>query len=66
MAVEPIVRLTRASVLDMHSTVRGISLVVHTIVPEKYRFWKTNQSGVYKRPIAVKSGPEGKVLIFRL
>ena len=47
MAVEPIVRLTRASILDMHSTERN----------------KTNQSGVYKRPIAVESGPEGKVLV---
>ena len=60
MAVEPIVRLPRTLVLEV---LRGISLVVHTIVPEKYRFWKTNQSGVCKRPIAVESGPQGKVLM---
>ena len=60
MAVEPIVRLTRTSVLEV---LRGITLVVHRIVPEKYRFWKTNQSGVCKRPIAVESGPQGKVLV---
>ena len=54
-------RLTRTLVLEV---LRGISLVVHTIVPEKYRVWKTNQSGVCKRPIAVESGPQGKVLVF--
>ena len=36
---------------------------MHTIVREKYRFWKTNQSGVSKRPITVEGGPEGKVLV---
>ena len=60
MAVEPIVRLTRTSVLEV---LRGISLVVHTIVPEKYRFWKSNQSGICKRPIAIESGAQGKVLV---
>ena len=60
MAVEPIVRLTRASVLEV---LRGITLVVHRIVPEKYRFWKTDQSWVCKKPIAVESGPQGKVLV---
>ena len=60
MAVEPIVRLPRTSVLEV---LRGISLAVHTIAPEKYRFWKTNQSGVCKRPIAVESRLEVKVLV---
>ena len=59
MAVEPIVRLTRTSVLEV---LRGIGLIAHTIVPEKNRFWKTNQSGVCKRPNAVESGPQGKAL----
>ena len=45
MAVELIVRLTRTPVLEI---LRGISLVVRTIVPEKYRFWKTNQWGMQK------------------
>ena len=36
MAVEPIVRLTRPEVIEVLSKV---SLVVHTLVPEKYRFW---------------------------
>ena len=60
MAVEPIMRLTSTSVLQL---LRGISLVVYTIVTEKYRFWKTNQSGVCKRSTAVESGPQGKVLV---
>ena len=52
-------RLTRPSVLDV---LKGIRLVIHTIVPEKYRFWKSNQSSVCKRPIALEIGPQGKVL----
>ena len=43
MADEPIVRLARPSVLDV---LKGIRLVIHTVVPEKYRFWQSNQSGV--------------------
>ena len=59
LSLEPIMRLTRPSVLDV---LKGIRLVIHTIVPEKYRFWKSNQSGVCKRPIALEIGPQGKVL----
>ena len=40
MAVEPIVRLTRPEVIEVLSKV---SLVVHTLVPEKYTFWTSNQ-----------------------
>ena len=58
LSLEPIMRLTRPSVLDV---LKGIRLVIHTIVPEKYRFWKSNQSSVCKRPIAHKIGPQGKV-----
>lgn len=60
MAVEPIVRLTRpevAHVLD------NISFVVHSIVPEKYRFWNSNLPGVCSHPVAVSSGPLGNVLV---
>ena len=42
MAVEPIVRLTRSAVLDV---LKEVNFVVHTVVPEKYRFWKSNQGG---------------------
>ena len=59
MAVEPIVRLTRPDVLEV---LKDVQLVAHTIVPEKYRFWKTNQSGVCNRPIAVTRGPHGFLL----
>jgi len=37
------VRLTRPDVIDVLSKV---SLDVHTLVPEKYRFWTSNQQGV--------------------
>ena len=53
-------RLTRTSVLQV---LRGIGLIVHTIIPEKNRFWKTNQNGVCERPNAVESGPQGKALV---
>ena len=59
LSLEPIVRLTRPSVLDV---LKGIRLVVHTTVPGKYRLWKSNQRGVCKRPIALEIGPQGKVL----
>jgi len=39
MAVEPIVRLTRPEIIEVLSKV---SFVVHTLVPEKYRFWTSN------------------------
>ena len=49
MAAEPIVQLLRPEVIEMLSKV---SLVVHTMVPEKYRFWTSNRQGV-----AIWSGP---------
>ena len=59
LSLEPIVRLTRPSVQDV---LKGIRLVIHTIVLEKYRVWKSNQRGVCKIPIALEIGPQGKVL----
>ena len=50
MAVEPIVRLTRPEVIEALSKV---SLVAHTLVPEKYRFWTSNQQGVCCHPVAI-------------
>ena len=58
MAVEPIVRLTRTEVLK---ELEQIKFVIHTIAPEKYRFWKSNQPGMCPRPIAVSTGPHGTV-----
>ena len=59
MAVEPIVRLTRPEVIEVLSKV---SLVVHTLVPEKYRFWTSNQQGVCCHPVAICPGRLGSVL----
>ena len=59
MAVEPIVRLTRAEVIEVSSKV---SLVVHTLVPEKYRFWTSNQQGVCCHPVAICPEPLGSIL----
>lgn len=60
MAVEPIIRITRPDVLKV---LEEVKFVVHTIVPEKYRFWKSNLAGVCPRPIAVCPGPQGSLLI---
>ena len=49
MGVEPIVRLTRTE--------------FHINAPEKYKFWKNNQPGMFSRPIAVSTGPHGTVLV---
>jgi len=36
--------------------------VVHTLVPEKYRFWTSNQQGVCCPPVAICPGPLGSIL----
>ena len=59
MAVEPIIRLTPPEVLKV---LEEVKFVVHTILPEQYRFWKSNQRGVCPRPIAVSNGPTGSIL----
>ena len=59
MAVEPIIRLTRADVLKV---LQDVTFLVHTIVPEQYRFWKSNQKGVCPHPISVSNGPTGSIL----
>ena len=56
----PVVRLTRPEVLEL---LKQIQFVAHTIVPEKYRFWKSNQTGVCPRPMAITSGPQGTILV---
>ena len=60
MAVEPIVRLTRPEVIEVLSKV---SLVVHTLVPEKYRFWTSNQQEVCCHPVAICPGPPDSILV---
>ena len=52
MAVEPIIRVTRPNVLK-----------VHRVIPEKYRYWKTNLAGGCPQPIAVCPGPQRSFLI---
>ena len=59
MVVEPIVRLTRPEVIEVLSKV---SLVVQTLVPEKYRFWTSNQQEVCCHPVAICPGPLGSIL----
>ena len=59
LSVEPIVRLTRPEVIEVFSKV---SLVVHTLVLEKYRFWTSYQQGVCCQPAAICPGTLGSVL----
>ena len=62
MAVEPIVRLTRLTRPDVTEVLSKVSLVGHTLVPEKYRFWTSNQQGVCCHPVAICPEPLGSVL----
>ena len=50
MAIDPITRLTRPEVIKV---LRKVEVVAHTIVPEKYRFWASNQQGVCKHTVVV-------------
>ena len=60
MAVKPIVRLTRPEVIQV---LESISFLVHSIVPEKYRYWKSNLPGACSHPVAICSGPLGIILV---
>ena len=41
----------------------NITFVVHTIVPEKYRVWKSNLPGPCSHPVAVCTCPLGSILV---
>ena len=60
MAVEPIVRLTRPEVIQV---LESIAFVVHSIVPEKYRYWKSNLPGACSHPVAICPGPLGIIFV---
>ena len=60
MAVDVIVLLTRIAVINV---LEKVPYVVHTILPEKYRFWKSNTPELYPHPISVTVGPFGKLLV---
>ena len=59
MAVDPSLRLSNESVIN---TLREADLVVHQMVPEKYRFTETNKIGMYPHPVAITLGRQGKLL----
>ena len=52
-------RLTRLEVVEV---LNKASVVIPTIVPEKYRFWTSNQQDVCSHPVAISPGPLGSVL----
>ena len=58
MAVDVIVLLTRIAVINV---LEKVPYVVHTILPEKYRFWKSNMPELCPHPISV--GRFGKLLV---
>ena len=62
MAVDVIVLLTRIAVINVLEKVPCV-YVVHTILPEKYRFWKSNMPELYSHPISVTVSPFGKLLV---
>ena len=58
MAVDVIVLLTRIAVINV---LEKVPYVVHTILPKKYRFWKSNMPELCLHPISV--GRFGKLLV---
>ena len=56
MAVDPILRLTNEIILNL---LDKVSFVVHTIVPETYKFWKSNLPDAYPHPTGICLGPPG-------
>ncbi len=59
-AVEPVIKRTRESII---TALEGSDGVVHTILPERYKFWKSNQVGNYPPLIDVCTGKYGHLLV---
>lgn len=60
MAVEPIILLTTPELLEL---LTSIKLAVYTLVPEKYRMWRSNRPGMYPHPVYVVCGAFGTLLV---
>ena len=63
MNVDSIIRLRAPEVL---TTLDNINYVVHQLIPEKYRFSDSNNSGMFPHPIATYFGKHGKLLFLDL
>ncbi len=59
-AVDSVCRLTQPQVIQC---LTQIVAVVHTLLPETYKYWKSNVPGLYPHPIAICTGPPGHLLI---
>ncbi|XP_014671541.1 PREDICTED: uncharacterized protein LOC106812223 [Priapulus caudatus] len=59
MAVDVVLHLTKDTVLN---TLRSIDLVVHDLVPERYRLQDDNKPGMYPHPIDVEYDQHGSIL----
>lgn len=56
MAVDPILDLTADSFTH---AVRKVELVVHTLVPERFKFTEDNKVGAYPHPVAITNAGGG-------
>ncbi|CAC5404646.1 unnamed protein product [Mytilus coruscus] len=59
MAVDPILRLTAAQINEL---LTNVEYVIHTVVPETYKYWKSNLSNTYAHPVGICTGPSGFLL----
>lgn len=59
MAVDPILRLTAAQINEL---LNNVEYVIHTVVPETYKYWKSNLSNTYAHPVGICTGPSGFLL----
>ena len=60
MSVEPILRLASPEVVHQ---IEVAEYVIHTLVPETYKLWKSNMPGVVVHPVDICIGSTGKLLI---
>ena len=56
MAVDPILDLTADGVI---SAVQNVGSVVHTLVPERFKFTEDNKVGAYPHPVAITNAGGG-------
>ena len=60
MAVDPILDLTADSVI---SAVINVGAVVHTLVPERFKFKEDNKVGAYPHPVAITNAGGGILFV---
>ena len=56
IAVDPILDLTADSFIH---AVQNVELVVHALIPERFKFTEDNKVGAYPHPVAISNAAGG-------